>query len=308
MATRASSGKQNRRKNRGNLAASALLSFAVIFAAFLMNRKSAKVEAAVNPAMIVAQYDTIILPVPVESVSAGTKIKDIRFKNVAFPKQQVPEGAISNIEGFMESVAIAPLPASLPLFAKNLSHSGFASNPVVEKIPPGMRAMTIRVDATSSVEGWAGSGSIVDVLLVEKDRTSVVAEMVKILSAERSVSPVEGSAAPNVPSTVTLLVTQEQCLAINTAIPMGKIAFALRSSQDDDKWSSTRFTADSLRGSSVVKDKKGVITGFVSEGKSGKAKKAYALSDGKWIATDIVPEGFFPADVQAKKGKANAEN
>ena len=102
MAVRANSLK-HRRKNRGNLLASGLLSFAVIFAAFLINRKSAKVEAAVNPAMIVAQYDTIILPVPVESVTAGTKVKDIRFKNVAFPKQQVPDGAGSSLDNYLES-------------------------------------------------------------------------------------------------------------------------------------------------------------------------------------------------------------
>lgn len=77
----------------------------------------------------------------------------------------------------------------------------------------------MRVDATSSVEGWAGSGSLVDVLLIQKDRTTVVAEKVKVLSSERSSSPVEGGASPSVPSTATLLVTQEQCLAINTAIP-----------------------------------------------------------------------------------------
>jgi Flp pilus assembly protein CpaB len=313
MALRANSLK-NRKKNRGNLLASALLSFALVFAAFLINRKSAKVEAAVNPAMIVAQYDTIILPVPVESVAAGTKVKDIRFKNVAFPKQQVPEGAINNIDTFLEASAIAPLPANLPLFAKNLSLTAFSTNPVVEKIPPGMRAMTIKVDATSSVEGWAGSGNTVDVLLIEKDRTSVVAEMVKILSAERSVSPVEGSAAHNVPTTVTLLVTQEQCLAINTAIPLGRIAFALRSGQDTEKWTSPRFTSDSLRGSAVLKDQKGIITGFVSTTDSNrgqipnKDRKAYALSDGKWIATEIVPEGFFDKDVKAQKELANAEN
>lgn len=313
MAVRSSSTK-HRKKNRTNLLASGLLSFAVVFAAFLVSKNSAKVEAAVNPAMIVAQYDTIVLPVPVESIAAGTKIKDIRFKNVAFPKQQVPDGAISSIDGYMEASATSALPANLPLFAKNLSQTAFNSNPVVEKIPAGMRAMTIRVDATTSVEGWAGSGAVVDVLLVEKDRTNVVAEMVKILSAERSVSPVEGNAAPNVPTTVTLLVTQEQCMAINTAIPLGRIAFALRSSQDEEKWATTKFTADNLRGGAVLKDKKGVITGFVSTTKSDQGRvapqdrKAYALSDGKWIATEIVPEGFFDSNVKAQKEQENAEN
>ncbi len=312
MAIRANSNR-HKRKNRSNLLGSALLSFAVIFAAFLFNRKSAKVEAAVNPAMIVAQYDTVILPVPVESVTAGTKIKNIRFKNVAFPKQQVPDGAISSIDSYLEASALSPLPANLPLFERNLSHAAYNSNPVLDKIPPGMRAMTIKVDATSSVEGWAGSGSVVDVILVEKNRSTVIAEMVKILSAERSVSPVEGGAAPNVPSTVTLLVTQEQLLAMTTAIPLGRIAFALRSSNDSEKSTLTRFSADSLRGGSVLKDKSGIITGFVSTAHSKQGvvnegnRQGFILSDGKWIKSDVVPQGFFDNGILAKKIEASEE-
>ena len=150
--------------------------------------------------------------------------------------------------------------------------------------------MTVRVDATTAVEGWAGSGALIDVLLVTKERTSVVAEKVKILSAERSVSPVEGSGAPNVPSTVTLLVTQEQCLAINTAIPLGKIAFALRSSADDSQWQETLFTSERLKGPSSAKEDKPGISGYLTV--HGQEKR-YALTEGKWIKADSVPPGFF---------------
>lgn len=293
MAVRSQNNKASRKRTSNNLAASVVLAAAIVFAAFSVNRKSTQVEALAPSPVVVAQYDTVILPVPVEPVAAGTKVKDIRFRNVPFPSQQVPEGAITKIDEYIESQTLAALPANLPLFKANLSKNAHISNPVVESIPAGMRAMTVRVDATAAVEGWAGTGSQVDVLLVEKDRTIVVAEMVKILSAERSVAPVEGGSAPNVPATVTLLVTQEQCLAINTAIPLGRIAFALRSTNDQDRWVSTKFTSDNLRGSAaVLTDKKGVITGYVSA-KTPQDRKAYALSDGKWIQTEVVPDGFF---------------
>lgn len=306
MAVRTRVSQNSKRKQRSNLLGSVLLSLAIIGGAALLNRGSAKVEASVQPSMIVAQFDTITLPVPVDSVSAGVKIKDIRFKNVSFPKQQVPEGAITLLDSYLESVTVASLPANLPLFRKNLSMQGQSNNPVMERIPPGMRAMTVKVDATAAVEGWAGSGSIVDVLLVERTRTTVIAENVKILSAERNVSPVEGNAAPNVPSTITLLVTQEQCLAINTAIPIGKIAFALRSSRDQEKWASTRYSADSLRGGAVMRDKKGVITGYVAMN-SGGHSKGYALSNGKWIETAGVPEGFFNRNLNSSIGDSQQD-
>lgn len=246
--------------------------------------------AVIQP--VVTDFDTIDLMVPIEPVAAGARIRDIKFKRISFPRHQVPEGAISNPEIFAESVAIATLPANLPLFRANLSQVGHIANPVLDKIPFGMRAMTIRVDATSAVEGWAGSGSVVDILLVEKNRTSVVAEKVKILSAERSVAPVDGQSSPTVPSTVTLLVTQEQCLAINTAIPLGKIAFALRSSRDEESWSDTEFSSSELMTKEVIESKSATIRGVVSF-KGEDANKAFALTDGKWIKTEVMPEGFF---------------
>jgi Flp pilus assembly protein CpaB len=154
-----------------------------------------------------------------------------------------------------------------------------------------MRAMTINVDATSAVEGWARPGTIVDVLLVTKERTAVVAEKVKILSAERSVAPGD-SATSNVPSTVTLLTTQEQTLAINTAIPLGKIAFALRSARDDADWGSTIFTPQQLKGDGGAEAARDAVTGYVAI-RDGGETRGYALSDGKWIESAVMPQGFL---------------
>jgi len=267
------------------------ISVAIVAAAWIIRSRD-EPRRSVEPA-IVAAFDTIEIPVPVQFVPAGTKISDVTFKSVAFPKHQVPNGALRTLVPYVEAVTIAPLPANLPLFKDNLSLSASTINPVLDRIPAGMRAMTIKVDATSAVEGWAGSGSVVDVLLIEKDRTNVIAEKVKILSAERSVVPVEGNSAPNVPSTVTLLVTQEQCLAINTAIPLGRIAFALRSMKDDEVWRDAQYTAERLQRNGRS-EKRSVVTGYVSltDRSSG---EAYALADGKWIKTEVVPEGFLPS-------------
>lgn len=262
----------------------------IISACIVAKTLTAKPEKVETPVMV-AEFDSISVPVPVTAVSVGTKGKNIRFKFVSFPQHQLPEGIVRDVSLISEAAAVSPLPANLPLFESNFSKNYSTSNPVIEKIPEGMRAMTIRVDATSAVEGWAGSGSLVDVLLITKDRTNVVAEKVKILSAERSVSPVEGGSAPNVPSTVTLLVTQEQCLAINTAIPLGKIAFALRSSTDEASWNDPLFTSDRLKGKSSAKEEgKNLISGFVTI--KGEAKH-YALADGKWVKTEVMPDGVL---------------
>ena len=261
-----------------NLVGVFILSASILIAAGMMSRRSTEVEASESVMPVVAEYDTVALPVPMAYVPAGTKLREVHFKQMRFPAHQIPPGALLSIDGLEEAVAIAALPANLPLFRENLNIGVTLTNPVIERIPQGMRAMTIRVDETSAVEGWAGSGSIVDVLLVQSHKTSVIAERVKILSAERSVAPVEGAASPTVPSTVTLLVTQDQCLAINTAIPLGKIAFALRSTKDEEGWSSTAFTAESLRGGPRTPEARNSISGFarVEDREGG---RSFALTD-----------------------------
>jgi pilus assembly protein CpaB len=224
-------------------------------------------------------------------VAAGTDLSRIDLEFVSYPRHQIPEGAITDptlLSGYESSV---PLPAQLPIFSANIRQIGSVSlNAVEEKIPPGMRAMTIKVDATTAVEGWAAPGSVVDVLLVQEDKTTVIAERVKILSAERSVEELQ-EGGPRVPSTVTVLVTQEQCLAINTAIPLGRIAFALRSSQDEDSWNSRTFTAANLNKTK----KEASVSGFVSvRGEGG--SRSYALADGKWIVADSKPDGFLVSE------------
>lgn len=237
--------------------------------------------------------DLIEVVVPIAPIAIGAALRDQRFQKLVVSRRSVPRDVVTSEEQINSAVSTVGLPAGLPIAATNLSFSRNVSNPVSGRIPPGMRAITVKVDATSSVEGWAGSGSVVDVLLVEKNRTSVVAEKVRVLSAERSTSPVEGLSMPSVPSTVTLLVTQEQTLSINTAVPLGRIAFALRSSNDDSSWRDTSFSADRLSAGQIPTNRP-AITGYISMGEGANAKR-YALTNGKWLETSSAPDGFFAA-------------
>jgi len=284
-------------RNRGGsqtLLGLGLLSVSILLGALILSRSGQPPVVKESKPTVVAEYDTVKIPVPVRAVPAGTDIRDIEFKFVTYPRHQLPDGALMNVSEVGESYTVAPLPANLPLFKGNFSNAGSQSNPVIEQIPRGMRAITLRVDETSSVEGWAQSGSVVDVLLVEQDGTTVVAESVKILSAERQVTPpAQQSGAPRVPSTVTLLVTQEQALAISTAVPRGKIAFALRSLGDDQRWRNRVYTADRLRSGQTPKSGDGTVTGYVSV---TEGEERYALSGGKWVKTETIPEGFMVSD------------
>ena len=263
----------------------------LLTAAYLLVNRNSTADQQQTVPQFVAEFDTVVLPVPDTVVPAGTRVKEIKFSSVRFPKQQVPAGALTDLLPLLDSVTVAPLPAHLPIFAENLSSPGILRNPVIEQIPAGMRAMTVRVEATTAVEGWAGSGALVDVLLVGKDRTIVIAERVKVLSAERSTTPIDESTSPSVPSTATLLVTQEQCLAINTAIPIGKIAFALRSFGDEQRWEGASFSSEKLKGS-PASIRKPEISGALAIEEHGE-RRSFALADGKWVRITAPPPGFL---------------
>lgn len=295
MATRVSGSQIRRYSSAGTMVGVLALACGVGSAAYLAGKRLTPAPVREQYKAFVPEFNAVEVPVPVRPVPAGTFVRDIKTKMEKFPDHQVPRGALRDLRLMGESVTLVALPGGLPIMEANIGSSDEATNPILGRIPPGMRAMTVKVDATSAVEGWARSGSVVDVLLVEKTKTTVVAERVRIISAERSLSPMGASrgsgTSSGVPSTVTLLVTQEQCLAINTAVPLGKIAFALRSSKDDEQWRDTHFSSDDLSQSKKPIGK-ARVGGVVTFG-SGEERKQYALVDGDWIPADAVPRGFF---------------
>ena len=302
MATRVSGSNIRRYSSVGTVFGVVAIAFGVGSAAYFAGRSGSPAPARESYKAFVPEYNVVEVPVPERPVQAGTFVRDIKTRIEKFPEHQLPRGAVRDLRALRDNVVLVALPGGLPIIETNLGGMEEATNPVVGRIPPGMRAMTVKVDATSAVEGWARSGSIEDVLLVEKTRTTVVAEQVRVISTERSLSPVDSNQqAGGIPSTVTLLVTQEQCLAINTAVPMGKIAFALRSAKDSEGWRSTHFSSDDLsegRKTSV----KSQIGGVVAFG-TGAERKQYALVDGSWIPADTVPQGFFVSAPTDESGK-----
>jgi Flp pilus assembly protein CpaB len=258
----------------------------------------------------VPEYNVVEIPVPEKPVPAGISLREVRIRFEKFPQHQLPSGVIRDLSQVQDHVTLAPLPGGLPIMEANIGTADEATNPILGRIPAGMRAMTVQVDATSAVEGWARSGSIVDVLLVEKSRTTVVAEAVKVISAERSLSAVDSNPSTTgrsgIPGTVTLLVTQEQCLAINTAVPLGRIAFALRSAKDEESWRATHFSSDELSGTKKAPERSR-IGGVVAFG-SGTERRQYALVDGAWIPADNVPSGFFVNSNKAQEFKGTSKD
>lgn len=116
---------------------------------------------------------------------------------------------------------------------------------LVDKLEPGNRAVTVKVDMNNSVEGFATPGTWVDVLfrsIENKDEafpemTVTLLEGVKVLAMNRSTSestPLRnGDRQVNRDvATVTLSVTPQQAMALRVVEDRGTLALVLRHPDD----------------------------------------------------------------------------
>jgi len=184
--------------------------------------------------------DQVTVPLPSRTIAKGEKLKDIPLTYVTWPRSRLPENIVLSTETYGDAVVKQSVEKLSPIPLSAINVSGRGNNPVAEGIPSGMRAITVRVDLESSIEGWVRSGTRVDVILINNDsqgrndlNASVIADNVKVLSAGRSTKPETTSPFSQTPATVTLLVTQEQALKIKTASSVGKLTFTMRGLQDN---------------------------------------------------------------------------
>lgn len=255
--------------------------------------------AAVQPRSIISQPanathefnlaldDVIMVPAPTRNIAKGERLAAVPFTTIKWPRSRISSEYLQSEDLHKEAVAALPLSKYLPVPLTSISQDLSDGNLVTERIPPGMRAITVRVDAEAAVEGWAQSGNFVDVIMVRQGKESgleskVIAENIKILSAGRSAEPaLNDQASPQPPSTVTLLVNQEDALKIKTASTLGKLTFALRGSGDQSPTTAIRLDQRTLLGAGKATTQ--IITG-VARGPNG---QMYTLGNSsRWVKTD----------------------
>lgn len=239
-----------------------------------------------QPARVTADYETLPLPVPTRIIARGEKISDVEFRIDNWPKASVKESYLTQIDTSSSLYALAALPAGYPISSTAVSSSVVDMNAVAEGIPAGMRAITVKVNLESAIEGWALPGNSVDVIVVRSSESAqllsnIIAENVKILSAGRSTEASANSG--RVPTTVTLLVSQEDALKIKTAENLGKITFAMRGLGDSAPVQIRSVNQKDLSGVSHNSNTEGSYVGYAK----GPEGKTYVLKNSrKWIRAD----------------------
>jgi pilus assembly protein CpaB len=187
-----------------------------------------------------ASGDLIEVIVPAETVDTGKLLDPAMFRRERRPAVAVGPEMVRDFEELKGLYSRGMLVKGQPII-RDLLTSLQPVNALTASIPTGYRAIAIRVDATSSVEGWAQAGARVDVIWVTqmtgRRTASVIAPNAKVLSANRRTEQTaqqqnQGNAEKLVPSTVTLLLSSRDALRVRLASLHGRLALVLRGSQD----------------------------------------------------------------------------
>jgi pilus assembly protein CpaB len=182
------------------------------------------------------QPETRDVVVAVRPLAVGVTIKpaDLRVDKIvpaAFPK-----GAFSKMEEVVDRSVISNILVDEPVLDPRLAPrgSGVGLAPI---IPPGMRAVAIRVNDVTGVAGFVLPGMRVDVLVtgrpasVNDTVTTTCLQNMMILSAGTAMQP-DAKGQPMPAPTVTLLANPEQAETLTLANGEGRIQLILRNGSD----------------------------------------------------------------------------
>ena len=189
--------------------------------------------------------------VPIQNIEAGQLLESTMFRLETRPVIGLSPRVVKDFEELKGMFSRSLIVPDQPLVRDYITNVR-PTNALTVKIPEGYRAVTISVDAKSSVEGWARPGARVDLMWASringKPGMTLIVQNAQILSAERMIDANVKAGTP-LPSTVTLLVTAEDAAKVQLAQTTGSLSLNLRGDGDGGKGASTgSINIDALLG------------------------------------------------------------
>jgi pilus assembly protein CpaB len=202
------------------------------------------------------QQQTIDTLVAAQTIPSGTMLTRDHVKVVQWPASSRLDGSLSDPRTVVDRGAIVSIAANEPITETKLAAQGAGAG-LPPTIPPGMRAMSVRVNEVVGVAGFVVPGTRVDVLVTFESRSQasesvarVVVSNVQVLTAGTRFDQ-EKARTDNRPiptSVVTLLVTPEDAQRLALAAAEGRITLILRNPLDNAPTESLGMRAGGLMG------------------------------------------------------------
>jgi pilus assembly protein CpaB len=196
----------------------------------VMAVKTAQANASATTPVVMAAHDLTI----------GSLVKDADLKIGPWAGTP-PKGIVVKKETIIGRGVIAPIWEGEPLMDKNFAAEG-AGGGLAATIPPGMRAVAVRVNDIVGVAGFVGPGTRVDVLISgtppgpqapNGPKVKTLLQNIQVLSAGQNYQK-DAEGKPVVVPVVNLLVTPEQAEVLSLASNETRIQLVLRNPMDTE--------------------------------------------------------------------------
>ncbi|MEO7193052.1 MAG: Flp pilus assembly protein CpaB [Vicinamibacterales bacterium] len=221
------------------IAVASIATYAVFVA--LKSRPAREVEVAHAYQVVAAR------PLPV-----GTRVTPTDVKLVAWPAAALVPGGFTSVDQVIDRGLVSSVAENEPLNGNNVAskEAGAGLPPI---IPPGMRAISVRVNEIIGVAGFVIQGTRVDVMAILRDANNsmarVVVSNVQVLAAGTNIDQDAAKNGQAIPSTVvTLLVTPDDAARIGLAAVEGQIMLTLRNPLDTNIADARGIRTANLRG------------------------------------------------------------
>jgi pilus assembly protein CpaB len=174
--------------------------------------------------------------VAANDIQVGARIEEHDVRIAKFPSSGLPGGAYTKRSQVMGRGVIVPIARGEFILPSKLAPENAGSG-LPSLIPPGMRAVSVRVNEIVSVAGFVGPGTRVDILLTGtpngsgESQTTTVLQNVAVIASGHTLERNAAGEAQNTP-VITLLVSPDDAERLTLASSEGHIQLSLRNPLD----------------------------------------------------------------------------
>jgi pilus assembly protein CpaB len=174
--------------------------------------------------------------VAADDLQVGARVETRDIKVINIPAEDLPPGAPRHKSEVLGHGVIVPI-AKGEFFLPNRLAGENAGSGLPALIPPGMRAVSVRVNEIVSVAGFVTPGTRVDVLLTGtpgsggEQETTTVLQNVAVLASGHTLERTSTGEAQNT-AVITLLVSPDDAQRLTLASSEGHIQLSLRNPLD----------------------------------------------------------------------------
>jgi pilus assembly protein CpaB len=185
--------------------------------------------------------------VAANDLQVGAKLEERDLRVVNWPGESLPDGVIHQKPRAIGRGVLQPISRGEFILTNKLADKDVAGLPAL--IPPGMRAVSVRVNDVIAVAGFVLPGTRVDVLLTGTPAggdsvTTTVLQNVAVLATGQKLER-NAAGEPQSSAVITLLVSPEDAQKLALASQEGRIQLSLRNILDtgQEKIASVRNAA-----------------------------------------------------------------